>query len=132
MLDAGYLEDWTYHATYSGVPQGSIVSPVLANIYLHELDVFMRTKKEQFDQGRGRQPNKPYNRYTQRISRLRKKGDVLKEKEVGKEKLQDIQRQIQALQRQRRRLPSGDPFDSGYKRLYYCRYADDVRHLTGY
>ncbi len=125
MLDAGYLEDWTYHATYSGVPQGSIVSPVLANIYLHELDLFMKTRKEQFDQGRWRKPNKPYNRYTQRISRLRKKGDVLKEKEVEKEKLRDIQRQIKALQRQRRRLPSGDPFDSGYKRLYYCRYADD-------
>jgi len=94
MLDAGYLEDWTYHATYSGVPQGSIVSPVLANIYLHELDVFMRTRKQQFDQGRGRKPNKPYNRYTQRISRLRKQGDVLKEKEGGKEAFQHIQRQI--------------------------------------
>ena len=45
MLDAGYLEDWKYHATYSGVPQGSIVSPILANIYLHELDLFMQKKK---------------------------------------------------------------------------------------
>jgi retron-type reverse transcriptase len=36
MLDAGYLEDWTYHATYSGVPQGSICAPILANVYLHE------------------------------------------------------------------------------------------------
>src|SRR5713226_3338912 len=89
MLKAGYLEDWTFHATYSGVPQGSIVSPILANIYLHELDLFMKTRKEQFDQGRWRKPNKPYNRYTQRISRLRKKGDVLKEKEVEKEKLRD-------------------------------------------
>src|SRR6266487_3755226 len=49
MLDAGYLEDWTYHGTYSGVPQGSIVAPILANVYLHELDAFMRTLKEQFD-----------------------------------------------------------------------------------
>ncbi len=30
------LQEWTYHKTYSGVPQGSIVSPVLANISLHE------------------------------------------------------------------------------------------------
>src|SRR6266487_172642 len=42
MLDAGYLEDWTYHATYSGVPQGSICAPILANVYLHELDLFMK------------------------------------------------------------------------------------------
>ncbi len=125
MLDAGFLEDWTYHTTYSGVPQGSICAPILANVYLHELDCFMASLKQQFDQGKWRKPNKPYNRYTQRISRLRKKGDVLKEEGGGKEQLRDIQRHIKMLQRQRRRLPSGDPFDGGYKKLYYCRYADD-------
>jgi RNA-directed DNA polymerase len=46
MLDAGYLEDWTYHATYSGVPQGSICAPILANIYLHELDLFMKRSEK--------------------------------------------------------------------------------------
>jgi retron-type reverse transcriptase len=57
MLDAGSLEDWTYHATYSGVPQGSIVSPVLANVYLHELDLFMKNLKEQFERGKRRRAN---------------------------------------------------------------------------
>ncbi len=37
-LNAGYLEDWTYHKTYSGTPQGGIISPMLANIYLDQLD----------------------------------------------------------------------------------------------
>jgi len=41
MLEAGYVEDWQYHKTYSGTPQGGIVSPILANIYLHEFDEFM-------------------------------------------------------------------------------------------
>ena len=41
MLKAGYLEDWQYHDTLSGVPQGSVVSPVLSNIYLHKLDEFV-------------------------------------------------------------------------------------------
>src|SRR5215510_9661837 len=41
MLKAGYLEDWQYHDTLSGVPQGGVVSPVLSNIYLHKLGEFV-------------------------------------------------------------------------------------------
>ena len=43
MLKAGYLEDWRYHRTLSGAPQGGVVSPILSNIYLHKLDVFVET-----------------------------------------------------------------------------------------
>jgi RNA-directed DNA polymerase len=125
MLDAGYLEEWTYHTTYSGVPQGSIVSPVLANVYLHELDLFMKTMKEQFDKGVQRKSNRAYKHHSDKIHRLRKKGDRLKGKENSKETLQAIQREIKEIQRQRRCLPSSDPFDEGYKRLSYYRYADD-------
>lgn len=125
MLNAGYLEEWTFHKTYSGVPQGSIVSPILANIYLHEFDQFMSHMKEQFDQGKRRKGNKVYQRYTEAIRRLRKQRENLKGKEERKEQLRDIQHMIKALQAQRRRLPSGDPFDQTYKRLWYCRYADD-------
>ena len=48
-LKAGYLEDWVYHKTYSGTPQGGILSPLLANIYLHELDKFVMQLKDEFD-----------------------------------------------------------------------------------
>ena len=48
-LKAGYLENWQYHKTYSGTPQGGILSPLLANIYLHELDKFVMELKEDFD-----------------------------------------------------------------------------------
>jgi len=130
MLKAGYLEEWTYHTTYSGVPQGSIVSPVLANIYLHELDLFMETLKDQFNQGKRRKKNPVYNRHCGKIERLRKKWDLLKRKEGTEQELQDIQKEIRRVDRLRKQLPSGDPFDKGYKRLFYCRYADDVRHLT--
>jgi len=37
-LKAGYLENFKYHKTHSGTPQGGIVSPILANIYLNEMD----------------------------------------------------------------------------------------------
>jgi retron-type reverse transcriptase len=41
MLKAGYMEDWQYHETLSGTPQGGVVSPLLSNIYLHKLDEFV-------------------------------------------------------------------------------------------
>ena len=125
MLDAGYLEDWQYHATYSGVPQGSIVSPILANVLLHELDAFMNTMKRRFDQGRIRKDNPRYRRYSVAIARLRRKGDSLKGKEEGKQELQNIQEEIRRVEQVRKKLPSGDPFDDEYRRLYFCRYADD-------
>jgi retron-type reverse transcriptase len=48
-MKAGYVEDWRYHGTYSGTPQGGIISPILANIYLHELDKFVMKLKADFD-----------------------------------------------------------------------------------
>jgi hypothetical protein len=85
----------------------------------------MSHMKDQFNQGKRRRGNNVYQRYTEAIRQLRKQGENLKGKEASKEQLRDIQRRIKALQTQRRRLPSGDPFDKTYKRLWYCRYADD-------
>lgn len=48
-LKAGYMEDWKYHVTYSGTPQGGILSPILANIYLNELDMKIEEMKKEFD-----------------------------------------------------------------------------------
>jgi group II intron reverse transcriptase/maturase len=125
MLDAGYLENWTYHTTYSGVPQGSIASPILANVVLHELDLFMKLLKERFDAGKRRRANNAYIHYSNKINRLRRKYDTLKGKEANQEALQDIKQTIQRLKQHRRKFPSSDPFDTAYRRLYYCRYADD-------
>ena len=38
LLKAGYMENWQRYNTYSGTPQGGIISPLLANIYLDKLD----------------------------------------------------------------------------------------------
>jgi group II intron reverse transcriptase/maturase len=43
MLTAGYLEDWKWHATLSGAPQGGVASPILSNVYLHKLDTYVET-----------------------------------------------------------------------------------------
>ena len=41
-LNAGFIENWVFNKTYSGTPQGGIISPILANIYLDQLDTYMR------------------------------------------------------------------------------------------
>src|SRR3989442_13933337 len=53
-LKAGYMEEWRYHQTYSGVPQGGTLSPILSNIYLNELDQMMAKKIAEFHQGKKR------------------------------------------------------------------------------
>lgn len=57
-LNAGYIEDWNFHNSYSGTPQGGIVSPILANIYLDKLDKFMKEYTEKFDKGKERKRTK--------------------------------------------------------------------------
>ncbi len=53
-LNAGYVEDWVFHNTYSGTPQGGIVSPILANIYLDKLDKYVKEYIQNFDKGEKR------------------------------------------------------------------------------
>ena len=59
-LNAGYLEEWTFHNTFSGSPQGGIISPILSNIYLNQLDRFMEEYISRFDSGKKRAQNEAY------------------------------------------------------------------------
>ncbi len=112
MLTAGYLEDWRWGATLSGVPQGGIASPVLSNIYLHKLDVFVETVLiPEYTRGRLRASNPEYRKVEHAIARGRRKGD---------------RAEVRSLYRRLHSLPSQDPRDPGYRRLRYCRYADDT------
>jgi group II intron reverse transcriptase/maturase len=116
LLDAGYLEDWKFHQTLSGVPQGSIVSPILSNILLDKLDKYVETTLiPQYTRGRKRKLNQEYTKLHRPMYKLFKKGQ--------KEAALKIRKRLQ-------KLPSIDPRDPDYRRLKYLRYADDVRHLT--
>ena len=111
MLKAGYLEDWKYHRTHSGTPQGGVISPLLANIYLNELDQFIEIElMPKYNRGIKRALNPPYQEAaTQRLMATRK-GD---------------REQAEAYLEVMHTLPSGDPNDPNYRRLRYVRYADD-------
>ena len=76
-LKAGYMEQWEYHKTYSGTPQGSGMSPVLANIYLSELDTFMEEYKTRFDtEPFKRNASKEYEKISRRYRKAKKKLDA--------------------------------------------------------
>ena len=59
-LNAGYMEDNQVHQSYSGTPQGGIISPILANIYLDQFDKYMAEFKKRFDRGNKRAVNVEY------------------------------------------------------------------------
>jgi len=105
-------------------------SPILANIYLHEFDLFMKGMKEQFNTGAKRKLNKNYLVHSNTLRRLSRTWNNLKRKGASKKELREVRQEIKRVQQQRRKLPSGDPFDRGYKRLHYCRYADDYVSAT--
>jgi group II intron reverse transcriptase/maturase len=61
LLNAGYLEDWKYHRTLSGTPQGAIVSPILSNIYLNRFDRYVEQELlPAWTRGRQRHHNPTY------------------------------------------------------------------------
>jgi group II intron reverse transcriptase/maturase len=113
-LKAGYVEDWKYHQTYSGVPQGGNLSPLLSNVYLNELDQMMERRITEFNKGTVRKERREYHNAENQLYRAKKKarqtGDWTRYK-VLKKKVLSIQ--------------PAEPLDPNYRRLYYTRYADD-------
>ncbi len=120
-LKAGYLEDWRYHNTYSGTPQGGIISPILANIYLDKLDRYIEELKNRFDSGE-RRATFPA------TYELEKKRGVLAKKlrnTATEDERAMLTAKICELDKQKLTMPHSDPFDASFKRLQYVRYADD-------
>ncbi|HGD4713954.1 TPA: reverse transcriptase domain-containing protein [Streptococcus agalactiae] len=116
MLEAGCLDDWKFHKTISGTPQGGVISPLLANIYLHQFDKWVG-EIPQYTRGKKQKANSAYNRLSRRIKCYQDKGDYKKAHQLIVE---------------RRNLPSVDTYDTSYRRLRYVRYADDfILGFTG-
>jgi group II intron reverse transcriptase/maturase len=125
-LKAGYLEDWKFNETFSGTPQGGICSPILANIFLNELDTFVKDLRASFDKGKLRKENVEYRKLQQHVLR-RKQKIHFAEKHGGMLPgfLDELKSVVRELDDQRKKLPFYDVNDDGYKRLKYIRYADD-------
>src|SRR5262249_44349973 len=90
-----------------------VYSPILANVYLHELDSFVESLREKYEKGDRRRRNPEYHRIVHQRDRCltRSQGTWTPE--------------IRDLTKQMRSLPSHDPDDPDFVRIRYLRYADD-------
>lgn len=120
-LNAGYMEDNQMHESYSGMPQGGIISPILANIYLDQFDKYMAEYKKRFDRGDRRAYSKEYTKLADKRIRLRRK----LEKAQSEEERSKLIDSIQELDGIHKSMPCKDPMDQNFRRLQYVRYADD-------
>ena len=120
-LKAGYLEDFVYHNTYSGCPQGGIISPILANIYLHELDLYVAELSKGFQKPYKSRITAEYSRLSGRMTRVKQK--IKKAEEAGN--MAEKERLLKELKKLRSQLLKTPCKSQTDKEIKYVRYADD-------
>jgi group II intron reverse transcriptase/maturase len=123
-LRAGYVENWVFHNTFSGTPQGGIISPILSNIYLDVFDKYMAEYIISFNKGDLRKYNPEYHNLASRINHFKYKNKA-EWATLDKETRTIRATKLNEMYKQLSQMDSKDLLDPNYRRLKYVRYADD-------
>ena len=120
------MEQWEYHPSYDGVPQGSGISPILSNIYLSELDNFMANYKERFEvrPETRRRVSLVYGKASRELNRHKNEGAAIWNT-LDENERQARAKRLKTMQAEKRRIYPSIVHDETYKRIQYVRYADD-------
>jgi RNA-directed DNA polymerase len=101
------IKNNTIITSHMGTLQGSILSPILSNIVLHELDVFLNRLKLSFDKGSSRKVNPKY--LSLGSARHKSTNAILRSEHLKK----------------MMNMPAKDNQDPNFRRLMFIRYAED-------
>ena len=113
LLKAGYMDlHGTKRESLIGSPQGSLVSPILANVYLHELDEFVEELRQGLGKGEAKHRDPTYRKISKEKARMAARGKTRT-------------KEFKAIVKLMRTLPSRQVDDPEFIRIRYLRYADD-------